>query len=397
MRCNSSFSKISFKSILVIGMSDSSGTPPSTGLMDRISSAVNSAIDKAKSMVGSKPAPTSEGAPAPTPKDPSGGKPEDPPAATEPTFRDKYLTFIPVEVWNYLTIAITVLIPFLFAMIVANEMIIYKPTVRAFYFVLTWALCLVFTSFRVIIVMYYVLRWVFNKYKKSEGAGGGFFPTIYAFLPWSTEYDQFRLLRYLTIDIGDQPMADAMKDESFQKKLKNAYYLGEKMVDYFNVLESSNPFRGYPEYADNFKNLTKSLFEMHMPALEIDNKRKEYTIRLHRDGKNDEFIEIAEHSVKPNAKEPVKPTKETLHRVEYNKQANTFQLVRNATEQEDAAKQASLQKEAALKTTVETQVSRGPMNPMAMAKAQTGRTSASLAPQIAQADAAAAASAFNLI
>jgi hypothetical protein len=337
---------------------DSSGTSPSTGLMDRISSAVNSAIDKAKSMVGSSPAPTPAGKLGATPsgdppKDPPGGKSgdppasdppaSDPPAATDPTFRDKYLTFIPVEVWNYITIAITALVPFLFAMIVANEMIIYKPTVRAFYFVLTWALCLAFTSFRVIIVMYYVLRWVFNKYKKSEGAGGGFFPTIYAFLPWSTEYDQFGLLRYLTIDIGAQPMEEAMKDESFQKKLKNAYYLGEKMVAYFKVLESSNPFRGYPEYEKNFENVKKSLFEMHMPALEIDHEKKEYIVRLHRDGKKDEFIEIAEHSVIPNKNEPSKPTKETLHKVQYNKNTNSFTLVKNATVTEDFKNHASLQ------------------------------------------------------
>ena len=346
MRCKCSFSKISFKSILVIGMSDSSGTP-STGLMDRISSAVNSAIDKAKSMMGSSPS-------DPAPSDPA---PSDPaPAATEPTFRDKYLTFIPVEVWNYITIAITVFIPFLFAMIVANEMIIYKPTVRAFYFILTWALCLAFTSFRGIIVIYYVLRWIFNRYKKNEGAGGGFFPTIYSFLPWSTEYDEFRLLRYLTIDIGDQPMEDAMKDESFQKKLKNAYYLGEKMVDYFKVLESSNPFRGYPEYKDNFETVTKSLFEMHMPALEINHKDKEYIVRLHRDGKKDEFIEIAEHSIKPSIKESSNPTKETLHKVQYNKNTNSFTLVKNATVTEDFAKQASLQTEVSRKEVVTSQL-----------------------------------------
>jgi hypothetical protein len=373
MRCKSSFSKISFKSILVIGMSDSSGTtdssgtPPATGFMASITSTINSGIDKAKSMMGNKPADTTP-TPGGTPAGTLGAPPPPPPPPTDPTFRDKYLTFIPVEVWNYISTAITVLIPFLFAMIVANEMIIYKPTVRAFYFVVTWALCLAFTSFRGIIVMYYVLRWIFNKYKKNEGAGGGFFPTIYSFIPWSTEYDEFGLLRYLTIDIGDQTMEDAMKAESFQKKLKGAYYLGEKMVAYFKVLESANPFRGYPEYEKNFANVKKSLFEMHMPALEIDHEKKEYIVRLHRDGKNkDEFIEITEGSITPDKNEPSKPTKETLHKVSYNKANNTFTLVKNATVVEDFAKQAS---------------------------AQTGKQ---ITPQIEQAQAAAAVSAFNLI
>jgi hypothetical protein len=231
-------------------------------------------------------------------------------------------------------------------MIVANEMIIYKPTVRAFYFILTWVLCLAFTSFRGIIVMYYVLRWIFNRYKKSEGEGGGFFPTIYSFIPWSTEYDEFSLLRYLTIDIGDQSMKDAINDKSFQKKLKNAYYLGEKMVDYFKVLESTNPYRGYGEiYDKNFANVKKSLFEMHMPALKIDHEKKEYIVRLHRDRKNadgkttDEFIEITEGSMKPNKNESSKSTSERLHKVSYDKANNTFTLDANATEQEDAAKQ----------------------------------------------------------
>lgn len=373
------------------GTTDSSGAQPSTGLMDRISSTFNSAIDKAKSMVGSKPIPvdSSGGTPTPgatptpggTPVDSSGGTPGSVDPPTDPTFRDKYLTFIPVEVWNYITIAITVLIPFLFAMIVANEMIIYKPTVRAFYFVVTWALCLAFTSFRGIIVMYYVLRWIFNKYKKNEGAGGGFFPTIYSFIPWSTEYEEFGLLRYLTIDIGDQPMAEAIKDKSFQKKLKDAYYLGEKMVAYFKVLESANPFRGYPEYEKNFENVKKSLFEMHMPALEIDHEKKEYIVRLHRDRKNadgkpaDEFIEITEGSIKPNKNEPSKPTKDTLHKVSYNKANNTFILDVNATKKEDDDKQAALQKEDTRQTTITTQMAL-PLNPVATARAQVGNPSA---------------------
>ena len=370
------------------GTTDSSGAQPSTGFMDRISSTFNSAIDKAKSMVGATPTPG-------PPVDPSGNPP---PPPTDPTFRDKHLSFIPVDVWNYLSTAVTILIPFLFAMIVANEMIIYKPTVRAFYFVVTWALCLAFTSFRGIIVMYYVLRWIFNKYKKNEGAGGGFFPTIYSFIPWSTEYKEFGLLRYLTIDIGDQPMAEAMKDESFQKKLKDAYYLGEKMVAYFKVLESANPFRGYPEYEKNFENVKKSLFEMHMPALEIDHEKKEYIVRLHRDRKNadgktaDEFIEITEGSIKPNKNEPSKPTKDTLHKVSYNKAENKFTLVTNATEKEDAAKQAALQKEANLKAALGAQLSLGPMNPRAMAMAITppAKPSAPLTPKMAEAAAAAA-------
>jgi hypothetical protein len=138
-------------------------------------------------------------------------------------------------------------------------------------------------------------------------------------------------------------MDDAFKSESFQKKLKSAYYLGEKMVAYFNVLESANPYRGYGEiYTKNFENVKKSLFEMHMPALKIDHEKKEYIVRLHRDGKKDEFIEIAEHSVKPNKNEPSKPTKETLHKVQYNKNTNSFTLVKNATVTEDFKNHASL-------------------------------------------------------
>ena len=363
----------------------------SGGFMASITSVFNSGIDKAKSMVGG----TTQ-----APVDPS-GNPAPPP--TDPTFRDKYLTFIPVEVWNYITIAITVLIPFLFAMIVANEMIIYKPTVRAFYFVVTCALCFLYVSFRGIIVVYYILRWFFNKYKKNEGAGGGFFPTIYALLPWTTDPNtvkQFNyLFRYLAIDIGDEPMDKAFESKSFQKKLKDAYYLGEKMVAYFKVLESANPFRGYPEYEKNFANVKKSLFEMHMPALEIDHEKKEYIVRLHRDRKTadgrktaDEFIEITEGSMKPSVNEPSKPTKETLHKVSYNKAENKFTLVTNATEKEDAAKQAALQKEANLKTARGAQLSRSTMNPRAMAMAITppAKPSAPLTPKMAEAAAAAA-------
>ena len=253
----------------------------SGGFMASITSGFNSAIDKAKSMMGSTPAD-----PTPTPADP----PADPTPPTEPSFEDKYLSFIPADVRYYLRWAIKAIIPLLFAMIVANEMIIYKPSVRLFYFMLTWILCFFYGSFRWIIVMYYVLRLIFNKYKKSEGAGGGFFPTIYALLPWSTDIDTIRPFRYITLDIGTQSVAEAFQNKSFQKELKNVYYLGEKMVDYFNVLESADPYRGYGEiYDENFATVKKSLFEMHMPALEIDHENKQYVIELRRTPHKDDI------------------------------------------------------------------------------------------------------------
>jgi hypothetical protein len=319
----------------------------SGGFMDSITSAFNSAIDKAKSMMGSTPA--AEGA-TPTPAE--GATPAaDPP--TEPSMIDKYLSFIPADVRDYLTIAIKIIIPLLFAMIVANEMIIYKPSVRLFYFILTWILCFLFGSFRWIIVMYYVLRLIFNKYKKSEGAGGGFFPTIYALLPWSTDIETIRPFRYLTLDIGTQSVAEAFQNKSFQKELKNAYYLGEKMVEYFNVLESADPYRGYGKiYDENFATVKKSIFEMHMPALEIDHENKQYVIELRRTPHKDdipapaapaadgtapkedkeiiEYIQIGEHSIKP----PVTPNKalkdkKPLYAVTYNKFTNAFTMQDN--------------------------------------------------------------------
>ena len=95
----------------------------SGGFMASITSGFNSAIDKAKSMMGSTPAD-----PTPTPADP----PADPTPPTEPSFEDKYLSFIPADVRYYLTWVIKAIIPLLFAMIVANEMSIYKPSVRLF-------------------------------------------------------------------------------------------------------------------------------------------------------------------------------------------------------------------------------------------------------------------------
>ena len=334
----------------------------SGGFMASITSGFNSAIDKAKSMMGSTPAdptPTPAGA-TPTPADPT------PP--TEPSFEDKYLSFIPADVRYYLTWVIKAIIPLLFAMIVANEMIIYKPSVRLFYFMLTWILCFFYGSFRWIIVMYYVLRLIFNKYKKSEGAGGGFFPTIYALLPWSTDIDTIRPFRYITLDIGTQSVAEAFQNKSFQKELKNVYYLGEKMVDYFNVLESADPYRGYGEiYDENFATVKKSLFEMHMPALEIDHENKQYVIELRRTPHKDdipvepdaapdaapaadgtapkkdkeiiEYIQIGEHSIKPTVK-PNKALKDKkpLYAVTYNKFTNAFTMQDNDALKADTQK-----------------------------------------------------------
>ena len=146
------------------GTTDSSGTPPATGFMASITSAFNSGIDKAKSMVGAAPTPAPGATPTPALGDKPGDKPGDkqgdppPPPPTDPSLEDKYLSFLPADVRYYLTYAIKIIIPLLFAMIVANEMIIYKPTVRAFYFILTWALCFLYVSFRWIIVIYYILQ-----------------------------------------------------------------------------------------------------------------------------------------------------------------------------------------------------------------------------------------------
>jgi hypothetical protein len=340
----------------------------SGGFMTSITSVFNSAIDSAKSMMGgTTPAPVDpSGNPAPV--DPSGNPA--PPPPTEPSFEDKYLSFIPDDVRYYLTWVIKAIIPLLFAMIVANEMIIYKPSVRLFYFILTWCLCFFFGSFRWIIVLYYVLRLIFNKYKKSEGAGGGFFPTIYALLPWTTDKTIGRpfnyLLQYLTLDIGTQSVAEAFQNKSFQGKLKDAYYLGEKMVGYFDVLESADPYRGYGEiYDKNFEIVKKSLFEMHMPALEINHEEKQYIIQLHRsvdkvDGSGNnvaegiiEYIQIGEHSIPPSPpKDPQAGKKDPLYMTTYDKTTNLFTLktdneaFRKDAEKTQQKEQAKAAKEA---------------------------------------------------
>ena len=292
MRCKGSFVSIPFKSILVIGMSDSGG------FLETLKSKANDVFNKIKEWVA-----TDVEGPAP--------------AATEPTVGDKIL--------YYLNIASIVIVPILFAVIVANEMIIYRPAVRLFYFILILILCFLFLPFRIIISVYYFIRWAFNKYKKSEGEGSGFFPKIYALIPWSTDYKTIWPLRYLTPDIGDIPLDKAFGDKSFQKDLKKAYYLGEKMVEYFEILQSADPYRGYDAYKKNFENVTKSLFEMHMPGLKIDHAKKEYIIRV-RGGDKPEFVKIAEHSMIPDIKKSVTPDETGIPMVQYNRVTKTFTL-----------------------------------------------------------------------
>ena len=294
MRYKNSFVKIPFKSILVIGMSDLGG------FLDNVKSKAIDAFEKIKGLVA-----TNVEGPAPAP------------AATEPTVGDKIL--------YYLNIASIVIIPILFAVIVANEMIIYRPAIRVFYFILILILCFLFLPFRIIISIYYFIRWAFNRYKQSEGVSSGFFPKIYAFIPWSTEYKTIWPFRYLGLDIGDTDINEAFKDKSFQKDLKKAYYLGEKMVEYFEILESANPYREYPAYKENFANVTKSLFEMHLPALRIDHDKREYIIRV-SGGEQPKFVKIAEHSMVPDIKKSVTPDEKGIPMVQYNRETKTFTL-----------------------------------------------------------------------
>jgi hypothetical protein len=287
----------------------------SGGFLDGLKSKLNDAVASVKEMAGS---------PTNPPTNPPPGS-ADPPKVTPPTEPTVGETIL-----YYLNIASIVIIPILFAVIVANEMIIYRPAVRLFYFILILTLCALFLPFRIIISVYYFIRWAFNKYKKSEGEGSGFFPKIYAFIPWSTEYNKIWPLRYLTPDIGDRTLEEAITDKSFQKDLKKAYYLGEKMVEYFDVLQSANPFTEYDAYKKNFANVTKSLFEMHMPGLKIDhkNKNKEYIIQVYHGGKRDpEFIKIAEHSMVPDIKKSVPPDEKGIPMARYDRETQQFKLV----------------------------------------------------------------------
>ena len=97
------------------------------------------------------------------------------------------------------------------------------------------------------------------------------------------------------------------------------------MVEYFEILESANPYREYPAYKDNFANVTKSLFEMHMPGLKIDHAKKEYIIRVHG-GDKPEFVKIAEHSMVPDIKKSVTPDETGIPMVQYNRVTKTFTL-----------------------------------------------------------------------
>jgi hypothetical protein len=300
----------------------------SGGFLDGLKSKLNDAVANIKEMVGSSKDPPKEDPPKEDP--PKEDPPKDTPP-TEPTVGETIL--------YYLNIASIVIVPILFAVIVANEMIIYRPAVRLFYFIIILILCFLFLPFRIIISIYYFIRWAFNKYKKSEGDGSGFFPKIYAFIPWSTDYNKIWPLRYLTLDIGDSTMAQAFEDKSFQKNLKKAYYLGEKMVEYFDVLQSANPYREYPAYKENFANVTKSLFEMHMPALKIDHKnnKNEYIIQVRHGNKDPEFIKIAEHSMTPDIKKQIFPTEQGVQRVEYNRDTKSFIFATNGTQTESSA------------------------------------------------------------
>jgi hypothetical protein len=169
------------------------------------------------------------------------------------------------------------------------------------------------------------------------------------------------------------------------------------MVEYFDVLQSANPYRGYGEiYDKNFATVKKSLFEMHMPALEIDHKEKQYIIELRRtpheddkkeggdekdekdekseDEKKDEkdkdeknkeiieYIQIKEHSFIPedekksngdsqsndkkpspnNTKIPLHDRKKPIYEITYNKHTQSFNL-----NKDNKALQADTQKKEA--------------------------------------------------
>ena len=175
----------------------------------------------------------------------------DPPATK--TTKDKIFEFL-TKLKDYFIIAGTILLKIIFyvflASLVANDMMMYAPTIRAFFFVFTLILTYTITPYAFFLSCYYALRKGYDYYHQklsSEIVKPPIsFPMIFAILPLTTTYPESPIVRffmwafmYQKSNKQERMTAENNRLESIMTEYWNDL---NKSFDYLDKIKTTEPF-----------------------------------------------------------------------------------------------------------------------------------------------------------
>lgn len=136
------------------------------------------------------------------------------------------------------------------ASLVANDMIIYAPTIRAFFFVFTFMVTFLFAPYAFFLACYYALRKGYDYYHDKLSSEiikpPKSFPMLFAILPLTTYYPDTPLLRFLLWAFMYQKSDNIERMEKENKRLdiimKGYWDSLNQSFDYLNKIKKSEPF-----------------------------------------------------------------------------------------------------------------------------------------------------------
>ena len=136
------------------------------------------------------------------------------------------------------------------ASLVANDMIIYAPTIRAFFFVFTLILTYILPVYAGFLLFYYALRKGYDYYHDKLSSEvvkpPKSFPMLFAILPLTTYYPDTSLVRFFLWAFMYQKSDNIDRMTKENKRLHlvmNEYWDSlNKSFDYLDKIKSSEPF-----------------------------------------------------------------------------------------------------------------------------------------------------------
>ena len=169
------------------------------------------------------------------------------------TTKDKIFDFL-TKLKEYFITAATILLRVMFyiflASLVANDMIMYSPVIRAFFFGFTLFVTYTLPPYAFFLTCYYALRKGYDYYHQNlsseEVKPPKSFPMIFAILPLTTTYPESSIVRFFMwafmYQKSDKP--DRMEKENDRLEIIMTEYWKDlnKSFDYLDSIKTNEPF-----------------------------------------------------------------------------------------------------------------------------------------------------------
>jgi hypothetical protein len=187
------------------------------------------------------------------------------PPPAEKTTKDKIFDFL-TKLKDYFIIAGMFLLKIMFyvylASLVANDMMMYAPVIRAFFFVFTLIVTYTFSAYAFFLTCYYLLRRGYDYYHQnlsSEPVKPPIsFPMIFAILPLTTYYPESAIARFFLwafmYQKSDKPERVKKENDRLEVIMTEYWKDLNKSFDYLNKVKDKEPFGRL--YTTNEMNLT---------------------------------------------------------------------------------------------------------------------------------------------